>query len=74
MPAADYAGMEAYDRVVGLPDPNAFQAHICQYLSGARRTKLEDFLLVPFAARRPVERLSAEESAGMMGAHLSGGT
>lgn len=65
MPAADLAEWEAFDRVVGLPDPNAYQAHLCQYLSGSKRSKLEDFLLVPVQSRRPDDRLTADESAAI---------
>lgn len=73
MPTADYAELEAYDRVIGMPDHNAYQAHIVQYLSGVTRSRLEDFILVPHAATRPSDRLTADESAGILGRHAGGG-
>lgn len=68
LPAAELAEWIAYDRVEGLPDLNAYQAHICQVVAaamGGSRVKLDDLMLRPATA--PSRRLSAEDSAGFMG-------
>lgn len=68
LPAAELAEWIAYDRVEGLPDINAAQAHVCQTMfavMGGKRVKLDDLMLRPATAT--VKRLTAEESAGMLG-------
>lgn len=63
--AAEYARWEWYDVIYGLPDPNAYQAHVCQAIlatMGGRRVRLGDLMLRPGA----VKRLSAEETVGFM--------
>lgn len=73
LPAAEYARWELYDLVYGLPDPNAYQAHVCQTILaalGGRRVKLGDLMLRPGEARR----LSAEETVGFMSRGISPAT
>lgn len=74
LPAAEFAEWIAYDRVEGLPDPNAYQAHICQVLigvMGGKRVKLEDLMLRPATAAG--RRLTPEETVGMLGRALGKG-
>ncbi|OJW19371.1 MAG: hypothetical protein BGO49_08560 [Planctomycetales bacterium 71-10] len=74
LPAAELAEWIAYDRVEGLPDLNAYQAHVCQAVIGAmggKRVRLEDLMLRPATAA--AKRLTPEETVGMLGRALGRG-
>jgi hypothetical protein len=74
MSCEHYARWLAYDRVYGLPDPNAYQAHLAQVLigvMGGKRVRLEDLMLRP--STPPTKRLSAEETVGMLGRSIGTG-
>lgn len=71
LPASELAEWIAYDRVEGLPDLNAYQAHLAQVLigvMGGKPPRLEDLMLRPAAGR-----LTAEETVGMLGRAIGTG-
>lgn len=73
MPCEQYARWQAFEMVYGLPDLNAYQAHLCQVLiavMGGQRVKLEDLMLRPAG---PAKRLTPEETVGMLGRAFGGG-
>lgn len=72
MDSAEFSEWIAFTQIEPLPDPHLSAALICQTVSASNggKTKLEDFL--PYQAEP--ERLTVEESAGLLGRLFAGRT